>query len=196
MTHSAPQAANRPPDGQVEDVLSAADGNAVVSRTVKAPAEFVWAVLADGWMYATWVVGASRIREVDPGWPERGSRLHHSVGLWPTLLDDTTEVLEMRTGQLGGELVLQARAWPAGAAHVRIRVAAARAKHSTVSIVEDVTDGPGRLVPRAARQLLIVPRNKETLQRLALIAEGRYRESVESDALSRAASAGGSTRSG
>jgi len=62
MTHSAPQAANRPPDGQVEDVLSAADGNAVVSRTVKAPAEFVWAGPADGWMYATWVVGASRIR--------------------------------------------------------------------------------------------------------------------------------------
>ena len=37
-----------------------------VTRTVDAPAEAVWAVLADGWLYASWVVGASRVREVDP----------------------------------------------------------------------------------------------------------------------------------
>ena len=58
-----------------------------------------------------------------------------------------------------------------------------RANHSTVSIVEDVTSGPGKLVPRMARQLVIIPRNKETLQRLALIAEGRYRESVAGTAV-------------
>jgi hypothetical protein len=124
------------------------------------------------------VVGASRIREVDPGWPAAGSRIHHSVGLWPALLDDNTEVVESVAAGPVRELVLQARAWPAGEARVRLLVASARANHSTVSIVEDVTTGPGRLIPRAARQLLIVPRNKETLQRLALIAEGRYRESV------------------
>ena len=158
-------------------------GNAVVSRTVNAPPEFVWSVLADGWMYATWVVGASRIREVDPGWPAVGSRIHHSVGLWPTLLDDNTEVLESVASGPVRELLLQARAWPAGEAQVRLLVTSARADHSTVSIVEDVTSGPGRLIPRPARQLLIVPRNKETLQRLALIAEGRYRESVVGGAL-------------
>ena len=147
---------------------------------MNAPPEFVWSVLADGWMYATWVVGASRIREVDPDWPATGSRIHHSVGLWPTLMDDNTRSPEVSaTPGRCCELVLQARAWPAGEAQVRLLVAPARADHSTVSIVEDVTAGPGRLVPRAARQLLIVPRNKETLQRLALIAEGRYRESVE-----------------
>lgn len=154
-------------------------GNAVVSRTVKAPPEFVWSVLADGWMYATWVVGASRIREVDPRWPATGSRIHHSVGLWPALLDDNTEVLKSDAAGPVRELLLQARAWPAGEAQVRLLVSSSeRANHSTVSIVEDVTTGPGRLIPRAARQLLIVPRNSETLQRLALIAEGRYRESV------------------
>ena len=36
-------------------------------RSVDAPAEAVWDVLADGWQYATWVVGASRVRAVDPG---------------------------------------------------------------------------------------------------------------------------------
>ena len=130
-------------------------------------------------MYATWVVGASRIREVDPSWPATGSRIHHSVGLWPTLLDDNSEVVKCDAAGPVRELVLQARAWPAGEAQVRLLVAPARADHSTVSIVEDVTAGPGRLIPRTARQLLIVPRNKETLQRLALIAEGRYRESVD-----------------
>ena len=35
---------------------------------------------------------------------------------------------------------------------------------SVVSIVEDVTGGPGRLIPRAARQLLITPRNTERRQ--------------------------------
>ena len=159
-------------------------GNAVVSRTVNAPPEFVWSVLADGWMYATWVVGASRIREVDPHWPATGSRIHHSVGLWPALLDDNTEVLKSDAAGPVRELLLQARAWPAGEAQVRLLVSSERAHHSTVSIVEDVTTGPGRLIPRAARQLLIVPRNSETLQRLALIAEGRYRESVANSAAS------------
>ena len=45
-----------------------------VSRSVAAPAEAVWAVLADGWQYATWVVGASRVRAVDAGWPRAGTR--------------------------------------------------------------------------------------------------------------------------
>ena len=161
-------------------------GNAVVSRTVNAPPEFVWSVLADGWMYATWVVGASRIREVDPHWPATGSRIHHSVGLWPTLLDDNTEVLKSDAAGPVRELLLQARAWPAGEAQVRLLVSSAGAHHSTVSIVEDVTAGPGRLIPRPARQILIVPRHSETLQRHARVAEGRYRESLAGGANSAA----------
>ena len=50
--------------------------------------------------------------------------------------------------------------------------------NTTISMIEDATAGPGKLIPRAARQLLIVPRNKESLQRLALLAEGRFRESI------------------
>ena len=29
------------------------------------PPSAVWAVLADGWLYPVWVVGAARMREVD-----------------------------------------------------------------------------------------------------------------------------------
>ena len=38
-----------------------------VSRVIAADAEWVFAVLADGWHYPTWVVGAARMRDVDAG---------------------------------------------------------------------------------------------------------------------------------
>ena len=145
-------------------------GNAVITRKVHAPTEAVWSVLANGWMYATWVVGASRVRAVEPQWPQPGSRIHHSFGVWPVLIDDNTEVLACDPGR---ELLLKARGWPIGEAHVRIQVTTGNTPNSsTVSIVEDVTGGPGRFIPRPARQLLITPRNTEALRRLALIAEG------------------------
>jgi hypothetical protein len=118
------------------------------------------------------VVGASRIRDVDQQWPQTGSRLHHSFGVWPLLIDDHTEVLSCDPGR---ELLLKARGWPAGEARVRIKVSAAGTHGSVVSIAEDATGGPGRLIPRPARQLLITPRNTEALRRLALMAEGRHR---------------------
>lgn len=142
----------------------------VVERTIAAKAETVWAVLADGWLYPTWVVGASRMREVDRDWPEIGSRLHHSVGNWPLLLDDQTEVLECRPWRL---LRLKAHAWPAGAAEVRIELDPQADSSTLVRIQEDASDGPATLVPRPARQLAMVARNREALQRLAFIAEGR-----------------------
>jgi hypothetical protein len=150
------------------------DGRAVITRRINAPTGVVWSVLADGWMYATWVVGASRVRLVDPQWPAPGSRLHHSIGIWPALINDHTEVL---TAAPGRELLLLARGWPAGEATVRIRVTpGSHPDSSTLSIVEDATGGPGKLLPRAARQLLIAPRNAESVHRLAFIAEGRHRQ--------------------
>ncbi len=80
-------------------------------RLMKATPDEVWEVLADGWLYPLWVVGASRMREVDDEWPAPGARLHHSVGSWPLLIDDTTAVVECRPGAL---LELRARAWPGG----------------------------------------------------------------------------------
>src|SRR5215203_3451914 len=69
-------------------------------RTVTVPPSEVWAVLSDGWLYPVWVVGAARMREVDDHWPAVGARLHHSVGLWPLLIDDNTEVLESERDRL------------------------------------------------------------------------------------------------
>ena len=139
------------------------------SRLIKATPERVWSVLADGWLYPLFVVGASRMRDVDAGWPAVGTRLHHSVGTWPLLIDDTTEVLEVEEHR---RLLLVARGWPAGQAHVEITLA----PHDTgteVIIVEQATAGPGALVPKVVQDPQLHLRNIETLRRLAYVVEGR-----------------------
>ncbi len=150
-------------------------GKTRVTYRAKAPATAVWAVLSDGWLYANWVVGASRIRDVDPAWPAAGSRIHHSVGVWPALVDDETVVTESVPER---RLVLQAKGWPLGEARVFVQIDRASDDTCDVSIVEDVVKGPGRFVPKVIRQPLIAVRNREALRRLALIAQGRRRQGL------------------
>ncbi len=139
------------------------------TRTMHATPEQVWEVLADGWLYPLWVVGASRMREVDAEWPAKGARLHHSVGSWPLLLDDSTEVLDVQPGSM---LTLKARAWPAGAAEVRLHVRPSGAETEVV-IEEDAVEGPATLMPKSLRDVQLRWRNVETLRRLAYIVERR-----------------------
>lgn len=141
----------------------------VVRRTINAGPGRVWAVLADGWLYPSWVVGASRMRDVDRSWPAPGSQLHHSVGLWPLLLDDRTEVIGSIPQE---ELRLRAHGWPAGAAEVLIRLTPVE-DGTEVTMEEDAVEGPARLVPGPLRQVGVIPRNREALRRLAFLAEGR-----------------------
>ncbi len=140
-------------------------------RRIDASPEQVFAVLADGWLYPSWVVGASRIRGVTPSWPARGAELHHSVGVWPLLIDDKTILLEWDPPR---RAVLRARGWPIGEAQVTIEVKP-RGNGSIVRIVEDAAEGPGRLIPSFLRQPMLRIRNRETLRRLAYLAEGRAR---------------------
>lgn len=142
------------------------------SRPVSATPQQVWEVLADGWLYPLFVVGASRMRDVDESWPAVGSRLHHSVGTWPLLIDDTTEVLEVEQGH---RLLLLARAWPTGQAHVDISLRANGGGATVVTITEDATAGPAVLVPKPLRDVQLQLRNTETLRRLAFLVEGRTR---------------------
>ena len=138
-------------------------------RQVTVPPEQVWEVLADGWMYPLWVVGAARMREVDDTWPAPGSKLHHSVGLWPALIDDETVVRACEPGRM---LRLRARGWPAGEADVVITLTP-QDGGTLVEIEEDAVKGPGRLMPKPVRAPLIAWRNVESLRRLAHVAERR-----------------------
>ena len=139
------------------------------SRILKASVDQVWNVLADGWLYPVFVVGASRMREVDQRWPEAGAELHHSVGTWPLLIDDTTSVVESEPPTM---LKLRARAWPGGEAEVTFRLRP-RGPETEVIIEEDAVSGTGRLLPKPLRDPPLAWRNVETLRRLAFVAERR-----------------------
>ena len=139
------------------------------TRSVSATPEQVWKVLSDGWLYPLFVVGASRMRDVDESWPAVGAKLHHSVGTWPLLIDDTTEVVEIEEGK---RVLLLARGWPAGQAHVDISLEP-DGDTTVVTITEDATAGPGLLVPKPLRDVQLHWRNVETLRRLAFVVEGR-----------------------
>jgi uncharacterized protein YndB with AHSA1/START domain len=139
------------------------------TRLVEATPTQVWDVLADGWLYPLWVVGASRMREVDEEWPAQGTRIHHSVGSWPVLIDDHTEVLDVQPGTM---LSLRARAWPTGEATVTIHLRPAGAGTEVV-LEEDATSGPAVLVPKRLRDVSLRWRNVEALRRLAFVAERR-----------------------
>jgi uncharacterized protein YndB with AHSA1/START domain len=139
------------------------------TRVIHATPQQVWDVLADGWLYPLWVVGATRMREVDDDWPAVGSRLHHSVGTWPLVLDDSTEVVESVPGRL---LVLHAKAWPTGSAGVTIRLDPV-GDETRVTMEEDAKQGPARLIPKPIRRWSLTWRNTESLRRLAYVAERR-----------------------
>jgi uncharacterized protein YndB with AHSA1/START domain len=143
-----------------------------VSRVIKATPEQVWDILSDGWLYPVWVVGASRMREVDEQWPDAGATLHHSVGSWPALINDSTTVVESEPRSL---LRLRARAWPAGEAEVVLHLEPHAGGTTHVTIEEDIASGPTRAIPQPVRAPLLSWRNTETLRRLAFIAERRGR---------------------
>jgi hypothetical protein len=143
-----------------------------VRRDTDADPDAVWQVLSDGWLYPTWVVGASRMREVDAGWPAVGTRLHHSVGSWPALISDTTSVTAVEPNR---ELRLRGRAWPLGEVDIELRLEPRAGGGCSMEMAEDIVSGPSQVLPQAIRAVLIGPRNKEALSRLAYVAEGRSR---------------------
>ncbi|MFE8884526.1 SRPBCC domain-containing protein [Pseudarthrobacter enclensis] len=174
---TAPPAVVRGPGGQAgrpakDDTTSttATGRNAMstVSQHFSSPSADVWQVIANGWLYSGWVVGASRIRAVDAEWPQAGARLHHSVGAWPLVIDDSSRVSAVDPGR---SLELVARGWPMGEARVVITLEE-RGDGCLVTIEEDAIRGPGKLVPKALRDAAISARNRETLRRLELMAAG------------------------
>jgi hypothetical protein len=139
------------------------------SRRMRCRPEDVFRVLADGWLYPAWVVGTTRMRAVAADWPIPDSELHHSVGVWPLVLDDTTRSIDWAPP---GRAVLIARGWPAGEAKVTIRVRTIEGG-CMVRIDEEPSSGPVKLIPRFLTTPLLRMRNAETLRRLAYLAEGR-----------------------
>lgn len=169
VVHS-PEAGPAPQDHTLQESTTGTGRNTMstVSLLFNASSADVWRVISDGWLYSGWVVGASRIRDVDAEWPRPGARLHHSVGTWPLVIDDSTKVASVEPGR---SLELVARGWPMGEAKVEITLED-RGNQCLVTIAEDAIRGPGKLMPKFLRDPLISARNRETLRRLELMAIG------------------------
>jgi uncharacterized protein YndB with AHSA1/START domain len=150
---------------------------ATVTVHIKASPEAIWAVLADGWTYAQWVVGTSHMRAVDAQWPAVGSRLHHCVGVWPALIKDHSEV---KASEPNRRLLLTARGWPVGEAEVELTLTP-EGDGARASISEVTTGGAGHLLRNPVGEALIYRRNVETMARLAALAERRTEPVEESE---------------
>lgn len=138
-----------------------------VSSHVAVPPARVFEVLADGWRYAGWVVGASHVRAVGATWPAAGARIHHSFGVWPLVLQDETTI---EVSDPPSRLVLLAKGRPLGQARVDLRLDP-EDEGTRVTMTETVVQGPGQAVPRVVLDRIIDARNREALARLAALAE-------------------------
>ena len=142
----------------------------VVARDTTASRHDVWAVIADGWTYSQWVVGNSRMRAVDPNWPKPGATIHHSIGVWPLLLNDST-VVESCVPER--ELVLIANGRPFGKARVTLRLQDLDGGGCRIEMAEVPVSPPLSWLPEQVALAAAFPRNRETTWRLAAMAERR-----------------------
>jgi uncharacterized protein YndB with AHSA1/START domain len=143
------------------------------SVEIDAPQSAVFAAIVDADTYPDWLVGARRIRHIEPEWPERGGRFHHTIGFGPVRLDDVTQSLEVDAPHL---LRLRAGMGPLGAALVTFRVTGT-ADATVLTIDEGPDEGPFRFLWKVAGpvvRFLMWGRNSASLEQL--------RDLVENDA--------------
>jgi hypothetical protein len=150
---------------------AAIDSSLTVKRDTTATRQQVWDVVADGWTYSQWVVGNTRMRAVDPGWPAPGSKIHHTVGVWPLVLNDETEVESSTPLEV---LILLAKGRPLGGARIVLRLFDIQ-DGCRIEMAEVPVGAPLHLVPRRLALAAAYPRNRECLARLAALAERRTR---------------------
>lgn len=152
------------------------ESSLTVKRDTTASREQVWAVMADGWTYSQWVVGNSRMRAVDPDWPQPGSTIRHSIGVWPLLLDDLTVVEDCQPLE---RLVLLAKGRPFGKARITLRLFDIEGGGCRIEMAEVPVGAPMGWVPNRLALAAAFPRNRECTWRLAAIAERRVPADAE-----------------
>jgi uncharacterized protein YndB with AHSA1/START domain len=136
--------------------------SSVEARTEVAasPAE-VWAVISDPTTYPDWLVGAQRIRGVDPAFPQPGSEFQHSVGATKgTTVDDRTEATEADPPH---RLGLEVHAGPFTA---DVELLVLPSPDGSEIRFSERPKGPWRLLTPVLRPVLHA-RNAESLRRLS-----------------------------
>jgi hypothetical protein len=136
------------------------------TRFMPVPPEAVWDVLADAGKYGYWVVGSKVIRDEEPGWPEPGTKFHHTIGAGPLTLSDHTVSLEAQRPTL---LKIRAKGRPLGTATVKLTM-----HPRNDGTVVQITENPdGVFAVLALNPVLHVAtklRNAESLMRLEELA--------------------------
>jgi Polyketide cyclase / dehydrase and lipid transport len=136
---------------------------AVNRRFVPYSPAAVFAVLGDGHSYERWVVGTTKIRSVEPGWPAAGTRLQYQLGRSPARKDDETRSVHYQPDTL---LELEAVGRPFGTVRIEFWIEPVRGG-ALVTLTEHANKGLARLLLRNKLvDLLIWLRNLETLRRL------------------------------
>jgi hypothetical protein len=143
------------------------------STQIDAPPEDVFAVLSDPRAYGYFVVGTRKVRRFDPEWPAVGSTLHHTAGIGPLAIRDSSTVVEAEPPL---SLLIEARFRPLGVARIRLSLAHAGAG-TELRIEESPVSGPiGLPVIRTVAAGAFLVRNRELLRRVRQLALRRVRQ--------------------
>jgi hypothetical protein len=118
------------------------------------------------------VLGASRMRGADGHFPDPGSRLHHSIGVWPLVLNDETSV---EVWDPPRRFQIEAKTRPVGTERVVIEVQP-RGTGCVVRMEEEAISGIAARIPRAIADPILWVRNREALRRLEWVARGISRQ--------------------
>jgi uncharacterized protein YndB with AHSA1/START domain len=136
---------------------------------VPEPPKAVFDVLLDAHRYPEWVIGAKRVRSVDPEWPAAGASFHHALGAGPAELKDATTMLAFEPPR---RVELQAHFRPAGAAHIELELAPSEdGAETTVTMRERPVDDPSGVLRTKVVDLLTHARNELALRRLRRLVE-------------------------
>lgn len=125
--------------------------------------EKVFEVLIDPHSFPKWVVGAKRIRGVDPDWPRPGSAFYHASGAGGELtVRDKTKLITMNPPS---SLVLQAYLRPLGIVRIRILLERGSSDGTTLLTMREAP-APGTRLTRI--KILLDPalavRNRKSLK--------------------------------
>lgn len=141
---------------------------ATVELELSARPEDVFRVLANGWMYAHWVVGTKRVREVDGRFPRPGAGFEPELARGASAARRHTTCISVIPPH---RIILHAAAWPSGLAHVSILLRPLDSKHTRISIQEQPLHGLARAFALPGLRALVRWRNFEGLLRLRQLVE-------------------------
>jgi uncharacterized protein YndB with AHSA1/START domain len=130
----------------------------------------VFQVLEDPRALRILVPGARTIRHFDPRWPDPGTVVHHSVGVAPLVIRDSTEVLECQPPRL---LVLEAHVQALGHFEVRFELQPSGSGTTMVVSEQPVRGLAGWPLIRPAVDLAISLRNWELGRRMKNVLQQR-----------------------